>query len=459
MTSRPRSPHLGVTPVRPAARGRRRLRHPPLSGRIFRCRRRRLRARRPLAPPSPRRRPPPARRHQPDHRVRIGWAGDDYDLWTITAAPDAVSAAQWTAIVNQNTPAELVAALTTQLERDWAEDQDRFLALSTGDWTPAVAPLVEAGWTRHGVDRRSVRFISPDGRAGATVDLVQRSDDAGVTLWAGPAGWGTRAEITFSSRTPNHLIATTARAFTDPAPVARWHQNLHPRLAASGHLTPVVPPAPTPRDIRPRIAAATSAPASRPVRRPPWAPSRSGAPPLLPLSCRPARPPPGADLPGALHVSLFAQQFFDDHLTLPYSEATVVGDTYYAQPAPDLPLRLRISFTDTRMHQRFDGLRVEVVHLDHGRIDAQWLSFAEHDAFTARDRRLGTGRREGSYATFTAGRDTDTPPWVGIGVARLRTAIDRYVQVWFPGAPQVRTSPPVSAPVPVPPPAAVSRHR
>ncbi|MFF7439005.1 hypothetical protein [Streptomyces sp. NPDC008122] len=158
-------------------------------------------------------------------------------------------------------------------------------------------------------------------------------------------------------------------------------------------------------------------------------------------------------------MPLFAEQFFDDHLTLPYPEGTVVGDSYYARPNPDLPLRLRISFTDTRMHQRYDGLRLQIVHLDRGVIDAQWLSFAEHAAFAARDKRLGTRPQEGNYGTFTDWRHADTPPWQGIGTAGLRKAIDRYVQLWFPGAPPVRTGPNTSAAVPGRPAAPAIRSR
>ncbi|MEU2231230.1 hypothetical protein [Streptomyces vietnamensis] len=133
-------------------------------------------------------------------------------------------------------------------------------------------------------------------------------------------------------------------------------------------------------------------------------------------------------------MPLFAEQFFDDHLTLPYPQAAVVGDTYYARPAPDLPLRLRVSFTDTHMRQRYDGLRLEVVHLERGLIDAQWLSFADHGAFATRDKRLGNRPEEGRHATFTDWGHDDVPPWQGIGTAGLRKAIDRYVQLWFPGA-------------------------
>ncbi|WP_324607380.1 DUF317 domain-containing protein [Streptomyces sp. NRRL F-5193] len=192
----------------------------------------------------------------PDHRIRIGWAGDDYDLWTISAAPDAMSSPQWMAIANQNTPAELVGALTTALAHDWAEDSDRFLR-AAGLRSDAVAPLITAGWTLSGPARGRLHVTAPDGQAGASIDIVNRHPDEAITLWAGPAGWGTRAGITFSSQTPPHLIAATTKAFTHPAPLPRWRDTLNPRLAAHATLTPVEPPqapAPTPRDIRSRIA-------------------------------------------------------------------------------------------------------------------------------------------------------------------------------------------------------------
>ncbi|WP_329376966.1 DUF317 domain-containing protein [Streptomyces sp. NBC_01351] len=192
----------------------------------------------------------------PDHRIRIGWAGDDYDLWTISAAPDAVSGPQWTAIVNQNTPPELVAALTTALARDWADGQDRFLAAPSAYWADSLAPLVAAGWQRTGAEVGTVELTAPDSNAGVYINRSRRDLPDGTELWAGPPGWGTRAEITFSPRTPSHLIAATAEAFTETTPVARWQQGLHRQLAALAQLTPVVPPrppVPTPRDLRPRI--------------------------------------------------------------------------------------------------------------------------------------------------------------------------------------------------------------
>lgn len=80
-------------------------------------------------------------------------------------------------------------------------------------------------------------------------------------------------------------------------------------------------------------------------------------------------------------MALFTEQFFADNLTLPYPEAAVVGHAYYAAPAPDLPLRLRIDFAPTIYADRYDGLRLRIVHLDKGPIDTAVLRFADHGAF------------------------------------------------------------------------------
>ncbi|MFF5781633.1 hypothetical protein ACFY7Y_32515 [Streptomyces virginiae] len=144
-------------------------------------------------------------------------------------------------------------------------------------------------------------------------------------------------------------------------------------------------------------------------------------------------------------MALFTEQFFADHLTLPYPEAAVVGHAYYAAPAPDLPLRLRIDFAPTIYADRYDGLRLRIVHLDKGPIDTAVLRFADHGAFDTRDRRLGHKPGQGEYGTFNDWNHSEHPPWVGIGVTRLRAAIDQYVRLWIPGAPPVRTSQPPAA--------------
>ncbi|MHC5909008.1 SPDY domain-containing protein [Streptomyces sp. S6] len=205
----------------------------------------------------------------PDQRIRIGWFGDDFDLWKISAAEEAVAAPRWTATFNHVTPAEIVAGLTTALAQDYAasdpdEGNGRFLANPSMYWADAAQPLTDAGWTRSGAaERGTVEIIAPDGQAGILIDRRRSGwDDEVFTLWAGPPGWETRAEATFTAHTPSHLIAATAAAMTDPTPVLRERHHLDHRMTDLATLTPVRPAdtqapsaprgsrAPTPLDVR-----------------------------------------------------------------------------------------------------------------------------------------------------------------------------------------------------------------
>ncbi|AEW95147.1 MULTISPECIES: DUF317 domain-containing protein [Streptomycetaceae] len=199
----------------------------------------------------------------PDQRIRIGWFGDDFELWKITAAEDAVSAPRWTATFNHVTPAEIVAGLTTALAHDYAEadvheGNGRFLVNPSPYWADAVQPLTDAGWTRDGgAELGTVEIIAPDGQAGVLIDKRLSGPNAEtVELWAGPPGWGTRAEAVFTARTPSHLIAATAAAMADSAPVVRERHQLDRAMEHLVTLTPVGPPAPegprtpTPLDVR-----------------------------------------------------------------------------------------------------------------------------------------------------------------------------------------------------------------
>ncbi|MER6500178.1 DUF317 domain-containing protein [Streptomyces sp. NPDC001455] len=194
----------------------------------------------------------------PDHRIKIAWAGDDYDVWRIGASRNPVSELQWSARINQNTPPELVREFTSALADEWSEDSDTFLVARSYRWTDAVQPLLDAGWERKPPSRGIVEIISPDQLAGASIDVVNTDPHADTyVLWAGPPGWGTRAEAAFTARTPHYLIAAMATAFVDPNPVIRNKARLNPRLAQMAQLTPVPPPRPTPptpRDIQRQAA-------------------------------------------------------------------------------------------------------------------------------------------------------------------------------------------------------------
>ncbi|MFI9210250.1 DUF317 domain-containing protein [Streptomyces sp. NPDC053253] len=219
----------------------------------------------------------------PDQRIRIGWYGDDFDVYKISASEDASSPTRWSATFNDSFPAEIVAAFTTALERDWdaRKDQDPIIEAPSPYWATRVQPLLDAGWKTQrlpgsvtfGVSGRLrsfqgpfVEVTAPDGTAGVSIDVGSEDlDDETVLLWAGPSGWH-RAEARFTSRTPAHLIAATAKALLDPTPVLRYREQLAPELAAMAQLTPLTPPkppSPTPLDIQ------------RAQRRPPAITTRS----------------------------------------------------------------------------------------------------------------------------------------------------------------------------------------
>lgn len=193
----------------------------------------------------------------PDHRIRIGWFGDDYDLWKITVSEDAASAPRWTATFNQNTPPEIVAGLTTALSHDWANGSDRFLAPPSPYWSDSIEPLLAAGWTREPSASLRPEVVAPDGLAGARIHrLAHKPNDIAATLWSGPKGWGTRAEAVFTTATPSHLIAATAAAMADPTPVIRERWAIRQRMEDLVQLTPVDQKVgskartPTPLDVR-----------------------------------------------------------------------------------------------------------------------------------------------------------------------------------------------------------------
>ncbi|MCL6739438.1 hypothetical protein [Streptomyces neyagawaensis] len=133
-------------------------------------------------------------------------------------------------------------------------------------------------------------------------------------------------------------------------------------------------------------------------------------------------------------MSLHAQQFFTEHLMLPFAESAVVGDTYYAAPLPKSPLRLRIDFSRTIRESEYDGLRLAVVHPEKGDVDAVVLAFVEHGTFARRDAERDVQPGFSGYARILdLHHHNRQPPWNGAEVRGLRTAIEQYTKVWFPG--------------------------
>ncbi|MFE5094586.1 hypothetical protein ACFRCI_30605 [Streptomyces sp. NPDC056638] len=132
-------------------------------------------------------------------------------------------------------------------------------------------------------------------------------------------------------------------------------------------------------------------------------------------------------------MSLQAPEFFAE-LSLPFTDSTVLGNTYYATPVPGAPLRLRISFTGTIYADTYGGLRLAVVHADRGEIDAVALRFVDHGTFHRRNEAHNTSANSKQYGTFDKYHRPGKPPWEGAVTTGLRDAIEQYTAVWFPGA-------------------------
>ncbi|WP_414170788.1 hypothetical protein ACMATS_24855 [Streptoverticillium reticulum] len=130
---------------------------------------------------------------------------------------------------------------------------------------------------------------------------------------------------------------------------------------------------------------------------------------------------------------MYAREFFAE-LGLPFTDATVVGTTYYAAPTPG-PLRLRIDFSPTIRTGEYDGLRLATLHQDRGQLDAVVLRFEDHHTFDHRDATRGRTPRDTGYGKFKEFRDRpDWVPWEGAHTRGLRDAIEHYTTIWFPGA-------------------------
>ncbi|MFF2508740.1 hypothetical protein ACFVTY_36045 [Streptomyces sp. NPDC058067] len=130
-------------------------------------------------------------------------------------------------------------------------------------------------------------------------------------------------------------------------------------------------------------------------------------------------------------MALHAQQFFDDALELPLDQYAIIGDTLYAAPQPNSPLRLRIDFAPTMRHGEYDGLRLRVIHPEQGVLDTAILRFADHGTFTRRDTARDLMPGQDGYAVIRDWHNSG-PAWHGADGTGLRTAIEKYAHVWFP---------------------------
>ncbi|MEU6231228.1 hypothetical protein [Streptomyces sp. NPDC047042] len=133
-------------------------------------------------------------------------------------------------------------------------------------------------------------------------------------------------------------------------------------------------------------------------------------------------------------MALHAEKFFTQQLDL--TDGTVIGDTYYATPRPDSPLRLRISFSRTIRAEEYDGLRLQILHAEQGGVlDTVLLTFADHATFHSRDAAIGRLPGYDGYAKLRDWHERDDPPWQGAATTKLRRAIKQYTLLWFPQLP------------------------
>ncbi|MEU5833053.1 hypothetical protein ABZ820_05090 [Streptomyces diacarni] len=132
-------------------------------------------------------------------------------------------------------------------------------------------------------------------------------------------------------------------------------------------------------------------------------------------------------------MAMYARRFYDE-LGLPFPDSVVVGTTYYANPIPGGPLRLRIDFCRTIRVDEYGGLRLATLHQVSGELDTAILRFEDHHTFDHRDARHGRTPQHSGYGTFTESRDRpDSVPWEGAYTEGLRDAIEQYTAIWFPG--------------------------
>ncbi|MGW2917734.1 hypothetical protein ACWDBF_07700 [Streptomyces angustmyceticus] len=133
-------------------------------------------------------------------------------------------------------------------------------------------------------------------------------------------------------------------------------------------------------------------------------------------------------------MPLYAREFFAE-LGIPFANSTVVGNTYYAMPVPGEPLRLRIEFSPAKFADTYGGLRVQVINSHMGVVDTTALKFKDHGTFRRRDEIGGNPPGSSRWGTFdTQYHDLGEMPWKGAEFDGLRSAIEQYSQVWFPGA-------------------------
>lgn len=229
----------------------------------------------------------------PDGKVRLGYLseGPDDGLWRINAYEDPFGPPAWGVCFNDGCPTEVVTAFTTALAAAYEQGPDVYLAKPVygsreSDFFLPFVPLMRRGWQ---IDHPRWGVFAVQSRDGlATVEYATGDLDPAAELTTREARWhlwaGTSAQrplwyATASTDTPTALIRAVTDSVCDPAPLPRWRGEAHTYAEGLAQLTPILPPVPTPLDVR-RLAS----------RRPAALPASSV--PRWSTTSRPALPGP-----------------------------------------------------------------------------------------------------------------------------------------------------------------------
>ncbi|MEV0188478.1 DUF317 domain-containing protein [Kitasatospora purpeofusca] len=202
-----------------------------------------------------------------DGRIRIGFIPEqDWDtLWQLAVAPGPFADPHWVASFSDDTPTEIVTAVTTKLADLYRPSEDAWLTERTAGPLEWIAPYAAAGWTAHEVDTGQLTLHSPDTLAKvsyslrplAREDAEQAGQDGRYTIGTvSRTGWYGR----FSSGTPSRILDAASAAMLDPAPIPRYRSELGPYSRRTASITPITPPAPTPADLQRAAARVRTAP-------------------------------------------------------------------------------------------------------------------------------------------------------------------------------------------------------
>ncbi|MFF2657404.1 DUF317 domain-containing protein [Kitasatospora sp. NPDC058032] len=201
----------------------------------------------------------------PDGRIRLGFIPEqDWDtLWQLAVAPRPFAAPAWVASFSEDTPTEIVTAVTTELAAMYRPDEDAWLTARRPGILESMAPYTAQGWTVRPTSRGELVAAAPDGHAEASYshqpldrnEAEQAGQDGRYTLSAGgpQEGWYGR----FSSGTPARILDAAATAMLTPTPAVRYRGCLTPYARRNATITPITPPTPSPLDVHRALAART----------------------------------------------------------------------------------------------------------------------------------------------------------------------------------------------------------